>query len=233
MIIGRERYWKKVRKEELSKNLFLIYLDKVLLKTDQGNEVSVSERLAEELVKEWSVEGKVEAIKKSFFTKFCFSASDITKSEREAVLGSLTEYGNCDSICYIADEPTKLHLKQKDLYKPVIDWAEKFFSIKLNIGTGLLFIEQPSLNANIIKKYLEELDNFHLTAIHELTKSLGSLFTCLALYKKVISPEHAWEVANVEDNFRIEVWGKVEEETQKKIVDFDHFKYLVRILKMI
>ena len=115
----------------------------------------------------------------------------------------------------------------------MIDWAEKFFSIKLNIGTGLLFIEQAPLNANIIKKFLEELDNFHLTAIHELTKSLGSFFTCLALYKNVVSPEHAWEVANVEDNFRIEVWGEVEEEKQKKNVDFDHFKELTNILRMI
>ena len=103
----------------------------------------------------------------------------------------------------------------------------------MNIGTGLLIIEQPLLNSNIIKKYLEELDNFHLTAVHELTKSLGSFFTCLALYKNVISLELAWEVANVEDNFRIEVWGEVEEEKQKKNVDFDHFKDLIKILQMI
>ena len=103
----------------------------------------------------------------------------------------------------------------------------------MNRGTGLLFIEQPPLNSCIIKKYLEEFDNFHLTAIHELTKRLGSLFTCLALYKNVVSPEIAWEVANVEDNFRIEVWGEVEEEKQKKIVDFDHFKDLTKILQMI
>ena len=94
-------------------------------------------------------------------------------------------------------------------------------------------MEQPPLNANIIKKYLEELDNFHLTAIHELTKSLGSLFTSLALYKNIVSPEVAWEVANVEDNFRIEVWGEVEEEKQKKNVDFDHFKDLTKILQLI
>ena len=124
-------------------------------------------------------------------------------------------------------------MKQENLYSPLIDWAEKFLSIKLYIGTGLLFIEQPPLNANLIIEYLEQLDNFHLTAIHELTKSLGSLFTCLALYQKVISPELAWEVANVEDNFRIEVWGEVEEEKQEKNVDFEHFKGLTKILQMI
>ena len=69
--------------------------------------------------------------------------------------------------------------------------------------------------------------------IRDRTKSLGSLFTCLALYKNVISPELAWEVANVEDNYRIEVWGEVEEEKQKKNVDFDHFKELTNILRMI
>ncbi len=233
MIISKDKYWKSVRKEEQSKNLFLIYLDEVCLKSDKGHKLKLSEQLANEVVREWSADGKLSAIKNSFFTKFCFSAMDITKKEREAVFGRLVEYGNCDPICYIASEPTKLHLKQENLYSPLIEWAEKFFSIKLNKVTGLLFIEQPLLNANIIKKYLEELDNFHLTAIHELTKSLGSFFTCLALYKNVVSPELAWEVANVEDNFRIEVWGEVEEEKQKKNVDFDHFKDLTKILQMI
>ena len=43
----------------------------------------------------------------------------------------------------------------------------------------------------------------------------------------------AWEVANVEDNYRIEVWGEVEEETHIKNVNFEHFNKLVGILKMI
>ena len=233
MIIGRERYWKKVRKEKQSDNLFVIYLDQVCLMSDQGNDIKLSERLASEIVREWSANGKIDAIKNSFFTKFCFSATDITKEEREAVYGRLMEYGNCDPICYIASEPKKLHLKQKNLYRPLIDWAQEFFSIELNRGTGLLFIEQPPSNAGIIKKYLEEFDNFHLTAIHELTKSLGSLFTCLALYNNIISPELAWEVANVEDNFRIEAWGEVEEEMLTKKSNLDHFKCLVNILRLI
>ncbi len=233
MIISKDKYWKRVRKEEQSKKLFLVYLDEVCLKSDKGHKLKLSEQLANEVVREWSADGKLSRIKNSFFTKFCFSATDITKTEREAVLGCLIEYGNCDPICYIASEPTKLHLKQEKLYSPLINWAEKFFSIKLNVGTGLLFVEQPPSNANIIKTYLEELDNFHLTAIHELTKSLGSLFTCLALYKDLINLELAWEVANVEDNFRIEVWGDVEEEKQKRSVDFDHFKDLTKLLQMI
>ena len=157
----------------------------------------------------------------------------MTQKERENVLSRLVAYGNCDPICYIADEPKKLHIKQKKLYDPLIDWAQKFLSIKLNKGPGILFIEQPSLNSGNIKKSLEELDNFHLTTIHELTKSLGSLFTSLALYKNIVSPELAWEVANIEDNFRIDVWGEVEEETLIKNVNFDHFNKLVKILKMI
>ncbi len=233
MIVSKDKYWRRVRKEEQSKNFFLIYLDEVCLKSDKGHTLRLSEQLANEVVREWSADGKISAIKNRLYTKFCFSATDITKKEREAVFRRLVEYCSCDPICYIASEPTKLHLKQKNLYSPLIEWAEKFFSIKLNIGTGLLFIKQPPINANIIKKYLEELDDFHLTAIHELTKSLGSLFISLALYKNVVTPELAWEVANVEDNFRIEVWGEVEEEKQKKNVDFDHFKDLAKILQMI
>ena len=233
MIISKEKYWKNVKKEKQADNLFQIYLDEICLKSDQGHNIKLSAPLADEVVKEWKAEGKVDSIKNSFHTKLCFSVADMTKKERENVLGRLVEYGNCDPICYIADQPTKLHLKQKSLYSPLIDWAEKFLSIRLNEGSGLLFIEQPLLNSGKIKKYLDELDNFHLAAINEMTKSLGSLFTCLALYKNAVNQELAWEVANVEDNFRIEVWGEVEEETLIKNVNFDHFNNLVKILKMI
>ena len=130
MIISKDKYWKSVRKEEQSKNLFLIYLDEVCLKSDKGHKLKLSEQLANEVVREWSADGKLSAIRNSFFTKFCFSATDITKKERETVFGRLVEYGNCDPICYIASEPTKLHLKQENLYSPLIEWAEKFFSIK-------------------------------------------------------------------------------------------------------
>lgn len=233
MIISKEKYWKNVRKEEQNNNLFLIYLDENCLKSDQGNNIKVSARLADEIVREWNADGKIDSIKNSFFTKFCFSVIDMNKKDRESALSQLIAYGNCDPICYIADEPKKLHIKQKKLYDPLIGWAQKFLSIKLNKGPNLLFIEQPSLNSGKIKQSLEELDDFHLSTLHELTKSLGSLFTSLALYNKIITPEIAWEVANVEDNFRIEIWGEVEEETAIKNVNFDHFNKLVKILKMI
>ena len=233
MIIRKEKYWNNVRKEEQNNNLFLIYLDENCLKSDQGNNIELPARLADEVVREWDTDRKIDTIKNSFFTKLCFSVIDMTSKERKNVVSRLVEYGNCDPICYIADEPKKLHIKQKKLYDPLICWAQKFLSIKLNSGPGLLFIEQPPLNSGSIKMALEELDDFHLATIHELTKSLGSLFTSLALYNKIISPELAWEVAHVEDNFRIEVWGEVEEETLIKNINFDYFNKLVKILEMI
>jgi len=233
MIIDREKYWKNVRKEEQKNKLFLIYLDETCLKSDRGNNIKLPEKLAEEVIREWDADGKIHIIKNSFYTKFCFSVIDMTEIERENIIGRMADYGNCDPICYIADEPKKLHIKQKNLYYPLIEWAEQFFSIKLNKGSGLLFIEQPASNYRRVKKYLKELDNFNLAVVHELTKSLGSLFTCLALYKSLISPELAWEVGNAEDNFRIEVWGEVEEETAIKKANFDHFNNLLKILKMI
>ena len=233
MIIGREKYWKNVRKEEQNNNLFLIYLDEICLKSDQGNNIKLPAKLADEVVREWNAEGKIDAIKNSFYTKFCFSVIDMTEKEKEGVVGRLVEYGNCDPICYIADEPKKLHIQQKKLYDPLIEWVQKFLSIELKKEASLLFIEQPALNSGKIKKFLDELDNFQLAAINEITKILGSLFICLALYKNAVSQELAWDAANVEDNFRIQVWGEVEEETLINNVKFDHFNNLVKILKMI
>ena len=123
MIISKEKYWKEVRKEEFKDNLFRIYLDETRLQSNQGNDIMISERLADEIVREWSVDGKIDSIKNSFFTKFCFSATDCTEEERAAVLDRLVEYGNCDPICYIASEPAKLNLKQEKLYNQMKQMA--------------------------------------------------------------------------------------------------------------
>ena len=63
MIISKDKYWKRVRKKEQSKNLFLIYLDEVCLKSDKGHKLKLSELLANEVVREWSADGKLSAIK--------------------------------------------------------------------------------------------------------------------------------------------------------------------------
>ena len=68
MIISKDKYWKSVRKEELSKKLFLIYLDEVCLKSDKGHKLKLSEQLANEVVREWRADGKLSAIKSSFFS---------------------------------------------------------------------------------------------------------------------------------------------------------------------
>ena len=115
MIIGKKRFWKNVRKEEQYNNLFKIYLDESCLQSDQENNILLPARLADEVVKEWNADGKIDTIKNSFYTKFCFSVIDMGQNERENVLTSMVAYGNCDPICYIADEPKKLHIKQKKL----------------------------------------------------------------------------------------------------------------------
>ena len=72
MIIGKEKNWKNVRKKKRDDNLFLIYLDEKCLKSDQGNNIKLPAQLADEVVREWNADGKIDSIKNSFFTKLCF-----------------------------------------------------------------------------------------------------------------------------------------------------------------
>ena len=69
MIISKDKYWKSVRKKKQSKNLFLIYLDEECLKSDKGHNLMLTEQLATEIVREWSADGKLSAIKNSLYTK--------------------------------------------------------------------------------------------------------------------------------------------------------------------
>ena len=91
MIISKDKYWKRVRKEKQSENLFHIYLDEICLRSDKGHELKLSEQLANEVVREWSADGKLSTIKNRFFTKFCFSATDITNRITVAIFHQTTK----------------------------------------------------------------------------------------------------------------------------------------------
>ena len=212
MIIKKVNNWKTVTISKTRGSSYRVLLDNDHLLTDLGNIIDLPKKLALSVANEWRSNQDVETIKKKFHTKFCFSVFDHTVPLRSKVLQTILEYADCDLVCYLAENPIELVERQKKLFARYIDWADEFLGIKLRTGAGIKHVKQNSKNEVKIKRYLEKLNNFELTIVYELTNLTGSFFIATAVFIGVVKARDAWNASVIEDTYRIELWGEVEEE---------------------
>ena len=230
MIIKKVNNWKTVAISKTPGSAYNVLLDNDYLISELGNIIELPKKLAFSVAKEWRSNQDVEKIKKEFHTKFCLSVFDHTVPLRLKVLQTILEYADCDLVCYLAENPIKLVERQKKLFARYIDWADEFLEIKLRIGTGIKHVKQNSKNEAKIKRYLEKLNNFELTIVYELTNLTGSFFIATAVFIGVVKAKDAWNASVIEDTFRIEMWGEIEEEIAVSKNKKEYFFSFVKLI---
>ena len=226
----KAKSWKTVNILTARSATYNVLLDKDKLLSDLGNIIELPEKLAISVANEWRSNQDVEEIKKKFHTKFCFSVFDHTAPSRLKVLQTILEYADCDLVCYLAEKPIELVEKQKKMFASYIDWANEFLGIKLITGRGINYVKQNSTNEFKIKRYLEQLNDFELTIVYELTNLTGSFFIAAAVFSGVVKAKGAWDASIIEDTYRIELWGEVEEET---VISKNKKEYFFSFVKLI
>jgi len=230
LIIKKVNNWKTVSVLKTTGSAYNVLLDNDHLLTELGNIIELPRKLAVSVAKEWRRNQDVEKIKKEFHTKFCFSVFDHTAPLRLKVSQTILEYADCDLVCYLAENPIELVERQKKLFAMYIDWADEFFTIKLRTGTGIKHVKQNRKNEAKIKRYLEKLNNFELTIVYELTNLTGSFFIATAVFIGFVKAKDAWNASVIEDTYRIERWGEVEEEVAVSKNKKEYFFSFVKLM---
>ncbi len=230
MIIKKVKSWKTVTISKTKGTAYNVLLDRDQLLSELGNIIELPKKLAVSVANEWRNNQDIEEIRKKFHTKFCFSVFDHTAPLRLKVLQNILEYADCDLVCYLAENPSELVERQKKLFARYIDWADKFLGIKLRIGNGIKYVKQNSKNEAKIKGYLENLDDFELTILYELTNLTGSFFIAATVFSGVVKAQVAWDASVIEDTYRIELWGEVEEEIAVSKNKKEYFFSFVKLM---
>ena len=131
----------------------------------------------------------------------------------EEVSSLVSDYGDTDLLYYRADSPFELQMRQQSSWDPIIDWAEKNFEVKINCGTGILYIPQDRELVYKLSKEISELSSFQLTALYDIVSITGSLILGLATINGRLSAEDAFNLSRIDELWQIEQWG-VDEEAQ-------------------
>ena len=92
-------------------------------------------------------------------------------------------------------------------------------------------LKQNVKNHIKIKSILEDLDFITLTYFYHITHVTYSIIISLNLLDRQISPNHAWKVINIENNYNSTNWGKDKENEKKLLLKKKLFTDIIRFKK--
>jgi chaperone required for assembly of F1-ATPase len=72
-------------------------------------------------------------------------------------------------------------------------------------------VTQAEADLDRLREPMEAMDDFTLSAFHDLVVLSGSLVLALAVAEGRLSAEEAWRLSRLDEDFQIEQWGEDEE----------------------
>lgn len=170
-----------------------------------------TEAMAAAIAAEWDAQEQVIAPETMPTTRAANSAIDKLKDQREVVIDMLAEYGGSDLLCYRAEGPQALIARQAEQWDPLLDWAETTLAAPLVQTAGIIHAVQNPASLAALRAEIAALDNFRLTAFHDLVAISGSLVLALAVVHGRLSADAAWTVSRLDEHWQAEQWGADEE----------------------
>ncbi|CUH89638.1 ATP12 chaperone protein [Phaeobacter sp. CECT 5382] len=203
----QKRFWKEAKACEAEAG-FTVELDGRRVKTPAKAALVVpSAAMAEAIAAEW--DAQIEGINPETmpFTKSANAAIDKVANQHEEVADMLADYGDSDLLCYRADSPQELVMRQEQGWNPALDWADQTLGVRLDTRTGLLHQRQDERALAILRQSVHALNNFQLAAFHDLVSMSGSLVLGFAAAQDWRSADEIWRISRLDETWQEEQWG--------------------------
>ena len=144
-------------------------------------------------------------------TRMANSAIDKVIPQYQEVAGLLAAYGDTDHLCYRATWPPALIARQQAAWDPVLAWAADALDARLHATQGVVHIPQDPAALYRLHQHVLDLGNFRLAAFHDLVSMSGSLILAFATAHQHLTPDQAWNLSRIDEDWQIEQWGEDED----------------------
>jgi chaperone required for assembly of F1-ATPase len=230
-----KRFWKEARVVE-AEGGYAVVLDGKGVKTPAKRALVVpTQAMARAIAEEWDAqEGKIDPNRMPV-TRSANAAIDKVAVQHAEVAQMLAEYGDSDLLCYRADSPVELVARQAEAWDPLLDWADERFGARLVPVSGVMHQPQSPMALAALGQQVHDMDNFTLTAFHDLVSLSGSLIIGLAALHELREPQDLWQLSRVDERWQEDQWGIDEDAAttaQRKEKEFLHacsFHFLARL----
>lgn len=176
-----------------------------------------SRAVMEKAAEEWARQGETLAPADMPVTRLLNAAIDGVASAMDETRAEIARYAGSDLLCYRAEGPETLTERQRLAFDPTLDWAGRRLGQRFAVAAGIKHLPQP---AELLAAFRAELEAFDdpvaLAGLSSATTLTGSAVLALAVARGRLTPEEAWRIAHVDEDFEIERWGEDAEATARR-----------------
>lgn len=140
-------------------------------------------------------------------TRLAATAIDRVSQARKPVADEIAAYAGSDLLCYLAEHPTSLVTQQAAQWGPWRDWAASALGVVLEPAQGIVHRAQDPAAIARVRAHALALDDFALTGLATAVPLLGSAVLGLALQRRALSGEAAFDLSRLEEAFQEAQWG--------------------------
>ena len=154
------------------------------------------------MVREWQEQGDDIDASSMHMTRLANTCLDRVAPRRDEVISEICAFAETDLVCYRAEEPDKLVIRQAKEWDPYLAWLGERYDARLKVGSGIMPLRQEAETLKIMQDIVAEQDSFALTALHGLTNGLGSLVLALAHVTGGYTLDAVWQASQLTRHFR-------------------------------
>ncbi|WP_428149071.1 ATP12 family chaperone protein [Brevundimonas sp.] len=203
-----KRFWKEASAAAEEAGGWVVLLDGRAPKTPAHNRFLLpTEAAARMVADEWGAQGEFIEPGTMPATRIAATAIDRVAVTREPVAEEIAAYVGSDLLCYLAEHPTPLVAEQAKAWAPWREWAERELGVVVQPTSGIVHVEQPPESIATVRELALELDDFRLTALAMAVPLLGSAILGLAMQRRALSGEDAFEISRIDEAFQERQWG--------------------------
>ena len=178
------------------------------VKTPQRATLAVPTRdLAEAIAEEWRAQQTDIKPETMPLTRLAHAAID-GAAHRALIAGEALGYARSDLLCYRAEYPDELVIRQARQWGPLLDWLHETHGARLKPATGIAHVEQPPEALARLADRVDRSSLPALVALHTATAITGSLTLGLALLEGRLTAAEAFALSRLDEAYQAEKWGQ-------------------------
>ncbi len=192
---------------------FTINLDTKPMRLPGGPELRLPRQaLAEAVAAEWQAAGGKHGgtfgLEDVPLTRLAGTAQHRIAPDPAPTADALARYGETDLLCYRAEHPEALVVRQHHAWQPWLDWAARQFGARLMTTTAIKHVAQPKDALASLKDAVAAFDAFQLAGLGILVPAYGSLVLGLAVAHGAVTAADAHLISVVDELFQESLWGE-------------------------
>lgn len=227
------RFYKQVSVAE-AEGGHAVFLDARELKSPGRRKLRLpSEGLASAVAREWDAQQERIDPAAMPVTRIVATATDRVAPDPGPARAEIMGFAGSDLVCYRAEEPDDLVIRQAKTWDPLLAWFEDETAARLTMTSGIMHVAQDAVALQRVSETLAALDAIRLTALHTAVTLTGSVVIGYALLRDRLTAGEAWAASRIDEDFQQEQWGEDAEAAARAKAKAEELEATARVMRLL